>query len=263
MTNTPIDRLAVAGAPSAAADPSRAEREEIARLAREFEAMLLTQMLREMRRSMIDADEDDTGFGGATLTDLGDAEFGRALSTEGGVGLTDALLRAFEQQLGSRPRTAETTAGEPGAPVVPAVPAVRMVADDTAGDDPLERVAGSAPVSSRFGWRDDPLNGVRRFHQGVDIAMAYGQDVKAAAGGRVSFSGLQSGYGNTVVIDHADGRQTRYAHLAEQAVRPGDTVSEGQIIGKSGSSGRATGPHLHFELLVDGRPVDPRGMSAD
>jgi murein DD-endopeptidase MepM/ murein hydrolase activator NlpD len=263
MTNSRIDRVDVAGPGPAAADPSRAEREEIARLAREFEAMLLTQMLREMRRSMIDADEDETGFGGATLTDVGDVEFGRALSAQGGIGLTDALLRAFEQQLGTASRGAGAIAGETDAPVVAAGAAGSGAPGGTAGHDPLALVAGYAPVSSRFGWRDDPLNGARRFHQGIDIAMAYGQDVKAAAGGRVSFSGVQSGYGNTVVIDHADGRQTRYAHLAEQAVRAGDPVAEGQIIGKSGSSGRATGPHLHFELLVDGRPVDPRGMSAD
>lgn len=262
MTNSSIDRLATAE-PAAAADPSRAERDEIVRLGREFEAMLLTQMLREMRRSMIDADEDETGFGGATLTDVGDVEFARALSAQGGIGLGDALVRAFEQQLGSTPAPAATVPAGSGAPVALDVAAVARAAEPSAAHSHLERVAGHTPVSSQFGWRDDPLNGARRFHQGVDIAMAYGQDVKAAAAGRVSFSGVQHGYGNTVVIDHADGRQTRYAHLAEGAVRPGDSVAEGQVIGKAGSSGRATGPHLHFELLVDGRRIDPRGMSAD
>lgn len=257
-----IGRTDLAGPPAAGADPSRAEREEIVRLAREFEAMLLTQMLREMRRSMIDAADDETGFGVATLTDVGDVEFGRALSGQGGIGLTDALLRAFEQQLGvaSHEGDAEAAASAAAPATAPAVSRDQVRVADR---DPFARVAGQGPVTSRFGWRDDPLHGARRFHQGIDIALAYGQDVKAAAGGRVTFSGVQSGYGNTVVIDHADGRQTRYAHLAEQAVRQGDSVAEGQIIGKSGSSGRATGPHLHFEVLVDGRPVDPRGMSAD
>jgi murein DD-endopeptidase MepM/ murein hydrolase activator NlpD len=101
------------------------------------------------------------------------------------------------------------------------------------------------------------LTGHATFHHGVDIAVAYGQDVKAAADGVVSFAGVQNGYGNTVVIDHDGGRQTRYAHLSQELVRAGDVVSEGQVLGKSGNSGRTTGPHLHFEMLVNGRPVDP------
>jgi murein DD-endopeptidase MepM/ murein hydrolase activator NlpD len=112
-------------------------------------------------------------------------------------------------------------------------------------------------VSSKFGWRQDPLTGQATFHHGVDIAVAYGHDVRAAADGVVSFAGVQNGYGNTVVIDHEGGRQTRYAHLSQELVRAGDVVSEGQVLGKSGNSGRTTGPHLHFEMLVNGRPVDP------
>jgi murein DD-endopeptidase MepM/ murein hydrolase activator NlpD len=112
-------------------------------------------------------------------------------------------------------------------------------------------------VSSRFGWRQDPLTGETTFHKGVDIAVAYGHDVKAAADGVVSFAGVQNGYGNTVVVDHDGGRQTRYAHLSQEFVRAGDIVSEGQVLGKSGNSGRSTGAHLHFEVLVNGRPVDP------
>lgn len=112
-------------------------------------------------------------------------------------------------------------------------------------------------MSSPFGWRQDPITGGSSFHQGVDLKMAYGRDVKAAAAGTVVFAGTQGGYGQTVVINHEGGRQTRYAHLSAENVRAGDVVSEGQIIGKSGNSGRSTGPHLHFELLVDGHPVDP------
>ena len=120
----------------------------------------------------------------------------------------------------------------------------------------------ASPVSSKFGWRQDPFTGAAQFHNGVDIAVAYGQDVKAAASGTVAFAGVQNGYGNTVVIDHQGGRQTRYAHLSQEFVRAGDSVTEGQVLGKSGNSGRSTGPHLHFEMLVNGRPVDPT-MVAD
>lgn len=233
------------------------DREEIKRLAQQFEAILMTQMLREMRRAMVDEDEDSgDGFGAGPLLDTANVELGSALSRAGGLGLTDALLAAFERQmLGRVPDTdgtgqarrdaTEAISGTlrnlPGAAVLPST------------------VPSPGPISSGFGWRQDPFTGESRFHKGVDLAIAYGRDVTAAAGGTVSFAGVQGGYGQTVVVDHAGGRQTRYAHLSEPLVRAGDVVAAGQLLGRSGSSGRATGPHLHFELLVDGRPVDPAG----
>ena len=247
-------------------DPSKraeAGRQEIKRLAQQFEAMLMTQMLREMRRSMLDDDEaKENGFGAEAMTDTADVELGAALSRTGGIGLTESLLKVFERQItgiqeaprsGAGAATRAERAGEAGASVV---------ADQTrdVGNTatlPLSDVTTSGPVSSKFGWRLDPLSGEPKFHQGVDIAVAYGQDVKAAANGIVSFAGVQNGYGNTVVIDHEGGRQTRYAHLSQELVRAGDVVTEGQVLGKSGNSGRSTGPHLHFEMLVNGRPVDP------
>ena len=238
-------------------DRSPAEAQEIRRLAQEFEAMLMTQMLREMRRSMLDEDEEPKGLGGQTLTDTMDVELGKALSKSGGLGLADVLLRAWQKQFGD-------SASEGALPNV--VAAAAAAAGDTPGAlgatpailNPSE-ITDMAPISSAFGWRQDPLNGSVRFHKGLDIAVAYGADVKAAAPGRVSFSGVQNGYGNTVVIDHGGGRQTRYTHLSEQTVRVGDVVTEGQLVGKSGNSGRATGAHLHFELLVNGQPVNPFG----
>jgi murein DD-endopeptidase MepM/ murein hydrolase activator NlpD len=230
-----------------------ADRQEIKRLAQQFEAMLMTQMLREMRRSMLDDDEDkENGFGAAAMTDTADVELGGALSRSGGIGLTDNLLKAFERQITGvqDPHPAAAKEQETVA---------RPSSDQPPGAGPLilNEVTASAPVSSKFGWRQDPLTGHATFHHGVDIAVAYGQDVKAAADGVVSFAGVQNGYGNTVVIDHDGGRQTRYAHLSQELVRAGDVVSEGQVLGKSGNSGRTTGPHLHFEMLVNGRPVDP------
>jgi murein DD-endopeptidase MepM/ murein hydrolase activator NlpD len=235
-------------------DPSKrtdADRQEIKRLAQQFEAMLMTQMLREMRKSMVDGEEDkDNGFGAEAMTDTADVELGAALSRSGGVGLTDNLLKAFERQItgvqDQNPAKAPEAVARPSAEQTPAT-----------GPLTLSEVTTSAPVSSKFGWRHDPLTGQATFHRGVDIAVAYGHDVKAAADGVVSFAGVQNGYGNTVVIDHEGGRQTRYAHLSQELVHAGDVVNEGQVLGKSGNSGRTTGPHLHFEMLVNGQPVDP------
>lgn len=117
----------------------------------------------------------------------------------------------------------------------------------------------SAPkVTSAFGWRRDPMTGAAKFHKGVDLKAAYGQEVQAAGSGRVVFSGSQGGYGTTVMIEHADGSKTRYAHLSVALVSAGDTVSAGQALGRVGSTGRSTGPHLHFEVLDrNGRAVNP------
>jgi murein DD-endopeptidase MepM/ murein hydrolase activator NlpD len=114
-------------------------------------------------------------------------------------------------------------------------------------------------VTSDFGWRRDPFTGQAKFHRGVDLRAAYGQDVHAAGDGRVVFSGNQGGYGTTVLIEHADGTRTRYAHLSVALVASGEAVAGGQSVGQAGRSGRATGTHLHFEVIgVDGRPVNPR-----
>jgi murein DD-endopeptidase MepM/ murein hydrolase activator NlpD len=242
----------------AAPDRQSTERLEIRRLAQEFEALLMTQMLRDMRHAMVDDDEQNEGLGSGALFDTTEVELARALSRAGGLGLTDALLNAFERQI--VPSTSVDPAGAGAArdtggvaerPLLHSGPASRSQADMVA------TLTDRAPISSAFGWRRDPFTGAARFHQGIDIAVKYGAEVRAAAAGRVSFSGVQGGYGHTVVIDHGDGRQTRYAHLSDASVRDGEAVSEGQTIGRSGASGRSSGPHLHFELLVDGTPVDP------
>lgn len=250
-----IDNVNNTATKGIALDPSKrpdADKQEVKRLAQQFEAMLMTQMLREMRRSMLDDDEEkENGFGADTMTDTADVELGSALSRGGGVGLTDQLLNAFERQITG-------TQQQQTAPAPPAMtPEAGVAPPPRASALLLSDVTTAAPLSSKFGWRQDPLTGEPTFHHGVDIAVAYGQDVKAAATGVVSFAGVQNGYGNTVVIDHEGGRQTRYAHLSQELVRAGDPVTEGQILGKSGNSGRSTGPHLHFEMLVNGRPVDP------
>jgi murein DD-endopeptidase MepM/ murein hydrolase activator NlpD len=231
------------------------DRQEIKRLAQQFEAMLMTQMLREMRRSMLDDEEaKENGFGAEAMTDTADVELGAALSRTGGIGLTQSLLKVFERQItGIQEAVGTGTAARADEAGV----AGQIAAVSKSSALLLSDVTTSAPVSSKFGWRLDPLSGETKFHQGVDIAVAYGHDVKAAADGIVSFAGVQNGYGNTVVIDHGGGRQTRYAHLSQELVRAGDVVSEGQVLGKSGNSGRSTGPHLHFEMLVNGRPVNP------
>ncbi|MCB1890244.1 MAG: peptidoglycan DD-metalloendopeptidase family protein [Rhodocyclaceae bacterium] len=112
-------------------------------------------------------------------------------------------------------------------------------------------------IGSRFGNRRDPFNKRRAFHSGLDFPAPSGTPIRASAGGVVVYSGFRSDYGRQVEIDHGNGLVTRYSHARRLHVKVGDVVTPGQLIADVGSSGRSTGPHLHFEVLKNGRYVDP------
>ena len=112
-------------------------------------------------------------------------------------------------------------------------------------------------ISSRYGYRADPITGRSAFHQGIDIAGRAGSDVVVLASGLVTWAGKKYGYGNMVEVDHGNGYKTRYAHNRENLVAVGDLVRRGDVIAKLGSTGRATGPHVHVELLRSDRHLNP------
>lgn len=167
-------------------------------------------------------------------------EIARAVLADGRLS-GDALLKAFQTEI---------SAVRSGA----ASPALQRTAQATASTD---LSLPGTKVTSAFGWRNDPFTGEAKFHKGVDLRAAEGSDVASAGAGRVVFSGTNGAYGTSIVVQHANGLSTRYAHLAEALVRAGDEVADGQVIGLAGQTGRATAPHLHFEVLEDGVPVDP------
>ena len=113
-------------------------------------------------------------------------------------------------------------------------------------------------ITSGFGTRSDPFTGGRAHHMGIDFNASTGDPVLSAAGGVVSFAGRKSGYGNVVEVDHGNGYSTLYGHNSRLVVRTGDIVRAGQQLARAGSTGRSTGPHVHFEVHVNGRPVNPR-----
>jgi murein DD-endopeptidase MepM/ murein hydrolase activator NlpD len=113
-------------------------------------------------------------------------------------------------------------------------------------------------VSSEFGLRLDPFSGFPEFHKGIDIAAARGTPVSATADGEVLWAGWRGNYGKTVILGHPHGHATRYAHMDRILVRQGDSVHKGTAIGTVGDTGRATGPHLHYEVLRAGRRIDPK-----
>ena len=113
-------------------------------------------------------------------------------------------------------------------------------------------------ITSHFSpRRKNPVTGVYKRHTGVDIGAAYGTPIFAANGGRVTLAGWNSGYGNCVIIDHGGGKATLYAHMSSIGVSNGQKVTKGQTIGRVGSTGNSTGPHIHFEILINGTAVDP------
>ncbi|AKF82946.1 Peptidase family M23 [Myxococcus fulvus] len=113
-------------------------------------------------------------------------------------------------------------------------------------------------VTSDFGQRVDPYTADRVMHSGLDIAAPHGKEVYAPSDGTVVFAGLEGGYGNVIVVDHGYGIKTRYGHLAKMLVKAGDRVKRGALIAAVGNTGRSTGPHLHYEVRVNGIPQNPR-----
>ncbi|KAA1173133.1 M23 family metallopeptidase [Marinobacter salinexigens] len=112
-------------------------------------------------------------------------------------------------------------------------------------------------LSSKYGYRSDPFTGKRTWHNGVDLAGKEGSDIISVAGGVVTWAGERYGYGNLVEIDHGDGLVTRYGHCKTVKVKVGDVVQKGEVVALMGSTGRSTGPHVHFEVLQNGKAKDP------
>lgn len=145
-------------------------------------------------------------------------------------------------------RPAAASVEAPAPPPAPVVPGARRLA---------LAWPSRGVVTSRFGWRVHPIFGGREFHTGVDIATHYGSPVVAACAGVVRFVGWKFGYGRIIVLEHDGGFETAYSHLSAALVTSGQRVTEGQVIGRIGSSGWSTGPHLFFEVRRNGKPVDP------
>ena len=162
--------------------------------------------------------------------------------------------------------------GGQGGPFIPASGSdadedIAQLGETLARLDRLERALLTVPsfmpaeggsMSSPFGLRRDPFNRRAAMHKGQDFRGRHNSDIRAAAPGRVVRAGWWSGYGRAIVVDHGAGIRTRYAHLTKIDVKRGDTVSRGQRIGGMGSTGRSTGTHLHFEVRIDGKAVNPR-----
>lgn len=123
----------------------------------------------------------------------------------------------------------------------------------------LGQPLGNYRFTSGYGVRDHPIDKVKKFHTGIDLAAPEGTPIYATHSGYVQSSGMMGGYGNLVILNNGSGLQTYYAHQSRLAVKSGQYVQQGQIIGYVGSTGKSTGPHLHYEVRVNGQHVNPSG----
>lgn len=231
------------------------DKAQIKTLAEQFESTMVSQMLKGLQTSLFDSGEDgDSSTGVGPLSDALFNELSQSITKAGGLGIANAMIAPLTSQTAAASPDMAATAAATGANTSLAVePALQPL---TPGPVPLDR------ISSAYGVRKDPINGDVKMHKGTDIPMPIGSDVRTAGSGKVVSVGEVSGYGLQVVVDHGDGVTTRYAHLSASAVKPGDTVSRGQVIAASGNSGRSTGPHLHFEVQAQGRTIDPQSAQA-
>lgn len=211
--------------------PAATDEAQKQKVAQEFASLLIFEMLKAMRATVPHGGLfDENPLQRDIYTALVDMELSRTMAQSGALGLGKLVEKALD------------TAG-PQAGKIPALSAPAQGA-----------------VSSPFGLRADPFHGDDRPHLGIDIAGPAGSPIRAAAAGKVVYSASAEGYGNLVAIDHGDGLVTRYAHNLANLVAVGEQVRTGQTVALLGSTGRSTAPHLHFEVLRRGEPVDPLSM---
>ena len=196
------------------------------------------------------------------LTRYADARSASAEIAIRRLGLNPGMIAAGDQRAMGGPLIPLTTG--PGNDLDPRFARFgASLARMSAMEQALVRIPNTLPaslefISSGFGYRLDPFTGGGAFHAGLDFRGPIGAPIMAAAAGTVSFTGVKQGYGNCVEISHGNGLLTRYAHMSRIEARIGEAVGPGKVIGAIGSTGRSTGPHLHFEVRIADHAVDPR-----
>lgn len=245
----------------------RNDPEAVKAVAKEMEALFAYEMIKAMRETT--SSDSDKGLGGGTYLSLFDMELSK-LFAERGLGLQEILLKGLNREIPASPNQAprreikQDRISDVHNRVV--VEDEKMVKNNAVPASDPNNAALPLPVdgriSSDFGMRKHPVFGDHRFHHGIDIAAPAGTDIYPLKSGVVVFSGERQGYGNIVVIDHEDGYITRYAHNEVNLVREGERVEPETVIAKVGSTGNATGPHLHFEVRHRGESVNPAVLLA-
>lgn len=206
---------------------------------KDFESIFTYQLLKSMRATIDKCDLFHGGQGEEVYQSLLDQEYAKMIAGSGNNSISEALYRQLSNDHINRSGQISKTD-------------LDWINDYRPLIWPLE-----ATISSEYGWRKDPFTGVERFHHGVDFAAKEGTKIYAPLSGKVLRSEYQEGYGNLVEVDHGNGITTLYAHNKDNMVKPGDRIEKGSVLAIVGSTGRSTGPHLHFEVKRNGEKIDP------
>lgn len=259
--------------------------DELKQRAVEFEAVLLMRLTSALNSSN---DDEESLFGSDGGSGLARQMFSEQLATTiaeaGGIGLAEIIMRQLSSSGLKKPPLAAASSAvkdikaDEAKDIAQTLPAAPAKIEAERQDTPLPAAGAiygrdaQAPgqeillmplngrVSSGFGNRFHPVDKKTKFHAGLDIAAPRGTPISAAADGTVKFAGWSNGYGNLVILRHADGRETRYGHSEKLFVKEGDMVRAGEKIAAVGSTGKSTGPHLHFEVRRNGVPLDPKNF---
>ncbi len=235
---------------------------ELKAASQEFEAVFIAYLLKVMRATIEESGFFEGGFGKSIYTELFDQEISISIARRGMLGISDLLYQKLsaDQAIAKQQDARETPEQE-------AVTNLQTPAHSSDRQSDTPRCVESeisdlqlpvqGRVSSFFGLRRDPFSHKVQFHKGLDIAAPEGMKVIPALPGTVIYAGYERGYGHTVLLEHSGGIQTRYGHLGAINVKNGDVISPKDILGVVGSSGRSTGPHLHFEVFRFEMPLDP------
>ena len=204
-------------------------------VAKEMEALFAFELIKTMRTAT--STTSDNSLGKDVYMSMFDMELAR-LFAERGLGLRDMLLKDLNQNTGQRANGEDQKYSR-------------------VNNHDLRMLPVDGTISSNFGMRKHPLYGTDRFHYGIDIAASEGAPIYPFRDGKVIFSGEQTGFGNTVIVDHGNGFTSKYAHNKINLVKEGDSVNTDSVIALVGNTGRSTGPHLHFEVRYQGESIDP------
>jgi murein DD-endopeptidase MepM/ murein hydrolase activator NlpD len=266
LNQVPIDLLASAGDRWNKISASNSiaagnQKNELKNVAEQFEAIFVTQLLKVMRETIDESGLTDGGYGKTVYTELFDQEIASNMARHGTLGIGDILYKSMEKRIDAKEPEDVSKANQDatGASAGTNPPSESVSEKQSASSEDISDIhlPVQGPISSFFGLRKDPFSSQVKFHRGIDLAAPEGMKVVAALPGRVISAGYESGYGNTVLIEHEGGIKTRYGHLASINVRQGDMVTSENALGTVGSTGRSTGPHLHFEVIRMGKQVDP------
>ncbi|MCP5054966.1 MAG: peptidoglycan DD-metalloendopeptidase family protein [bacterium] len=251
---------------------------KIKRIAIQFEEMLINTLLKSaFKENTEDKEEMALTFG--PVNDFRNMLMSQHIADNGGLGYRQVIeeqLKLLEAQKQGKSTTEKIQLKDLSTiPVIPRRPSIpgnrvslphthvrdrvdHVQANQTAHNHPLRMEQPvESDVTSQFGWRTDPLDGKHRFHHGIDFKVPPNTPVKSFMDGEVIFSGWEDGYGNMVEIKHSNGINSRYGHNSSLLVTKGEKVKAGAVIARSGSSGRSTGPHLHFEIRKDDLSLNP------